>query len=120
VFDPIAYAKRLERLASMLDRSGRPQGVPDGRSRFSSLERVHRILSELPTREPFWKVLTQVVRNNPAVANNIVMLMAVYLHLGPYTQFIISAIERRLATLDSESMVPALDGEIMVPAVAAE
>lgn len=109
VFDPIAYAKRLERLASLLDRSGRPQGVPEGDlgSKFSSLERVHRILGQLPTREPFWKVLTQVVRNNPAVANHIVMLMAVYLHLGPYSRYIISAIERRLAVLDGETMVAA-------------
>ena len=38
------------------------------------------------------------------------MLMAVYLHLGPYSRYIIASIERRLAALDAER----------VPAVAAE
>jgi hypothetical protein len=39
------------------------------------------------------------------------MLMAVYLHLGPYSRYIIAAIERRLAALDAESMVPAVAAE---------
>jgi Domain of unknown function (DUF4070) len=60
VFDPVAYAKRLDRLVSLLDCSGRPRELPEGdlRSKFGSLDRIHRILSELPTREPFRKVLT--------------------------------------------------------------
>jgi hypothetical protein len=36
--------------------------------------------------------------------------LAVYLHLGPYSRYIIASIERRLAALDAER----------VPAVAAE
>jgi hypothetical protein len=36
--------------------------------------------------------------------------LAVYLHLGPYSPYIIASIERRLAALDAER----------VPAVAAE
>jgi radical SAM superfamily enzyme YgiQ (UPF0313 family) len=112
IFDPAAYAKRLDRLVSMVDCSGRPRKLPEGdlRSKFSSLDRIHRILSELPTREPFRKVLTNCINTNPAVISYIVMLMAVYLHLGPYSRYIIAAIERRLAALDAER----------VPAVAAE
>jgi hypothetical protein len=41
--------------------------VGDLRSKFSSLDRIHRILSELPTREPFRKVLTNCINTNPAV-----------------------------------------------------
>jgi radical SAM superfamily enzyme YgiQ (UPF0313 family) len=112
VFDPAAYANRLDRLVSLVDCSARPRELPAGdlRSKFSSLDRIHRILSELPTREPFRKVLSKCVNTNPAVISYIVMLMAVYLHLGPYSRYIIASIERRLAALDAER----------VPAVAAE
>jgi len=39
------------------------------------------------------------------------MLMAVYLHLGPYSRYIIDSIERRLTALDAEGMVPQVAAE---------
>jgi radical SAM superfamily enzyme YgiQ (UPF0313 family) len=113
IFDPAAYAERLDRLVWLVDCSGRPRELPVGdlRSKFSSLDRIHRILSELPTREPFRKVLTNCINSNPAVISYIVMLMAVYLHLGPYSRYIIDSIERRLTALDAEGMVPQVAAE---------
>jgi hypothetical protein len=40
-----------------------------------------------------------------------VMLMAAYLHLGPYSRYVISSIDRRLAALDAEDMVPPVAAE---------
>jgi hypothetical protein len=104
---------RLHILASLIDCSGRPRELPEGdlRSKFSSLDRIHRILSELPTREPFRKVLTNCINTNPAVISYIVLLMAVYLHLGPYSRYVIASIERRLTALDAEGMVPQVAAE---------
>jgi hypothetical protein len=64
IYDPVAYAKRLDRLVSLIDCSGRPHEMPEGDlpSKFSSLERIRRILSELPSREPFRKVLTNCMK----------------------------------------------------------
>jgi hypothetical protein len=42
------------------------------------------------------KVLTNCINTNPAVISYIVMLIAVYLHLGPYSRYIIDSIERRV------------------------
>jgi radical SAM superfamily enzyme YgiQ (UPF0313 family) len=114
VFDPVVYAKRLDRLASMLDRSGRPQEASEGdlRHKFNSIERAHRIVTQLPgTREPFWKTLTSCAKTNPGALRYIVMLMAIYLHLGPYSRYVISAVERRIAALDAEALVPAVAAE---------
>ncbi len=112
IFDPYAYARRLDRLISMLDRSGRPQ-MPEGdlRTKFGSMERVHRIISQLPVREPFWNTLTTCYKKNPAVMHYVLILMAVYLHLRPYSQFIIATIDRRLAALEARDMVPAVAAE---------
>jgi len=113
VFDPVTYAKRLDRMISMLDRSGRPQELhrDDLRGKFGSMEKVHRIMSGLPAREVFWKTLTFSVKNKPAVMNSLLMLMAVYLHLGPYSRYAIGAAERRLAALDGPDLVPAVAAE---------
>ena len=113
IYDPDNYAKRLDRLISLVDCSGRPRAIQEGdlRSKFGSLEKINQILSEVPKREPFRKVLKNCVRANPAVINYIVMLMAAYLHLGPYSRFVIGSVERRLAALEAEPRVPAVAAE---------
>ena len=51
------------------------------------------------------------MKANPAIINYIVMLMAAYLHLGPYSRYIISTINRRLAALEAENMLPRVAAE---------
>jgi len=113
IFDPVAYANRLDRMVAMLDRSGRRRELhrDDLRSNFGSLEKVHRIMSGLPAREVFWKTFTGCVKSKPAVTTSLLMLMAVYLHVGPYSRYVIGAIERRLAELDAPDLAPAVAAE---------
>jgi len=103
VYSPAAYARRLSRLAVMLDRSDRRRELPDGdtRKRLAGLDSVHRIMQTLPeVREPFWKTFVEVAKTNPAALRYIVMLMALYLHLGPFSKHVIGEIDRRIAELD--------------------
>ena len=63
-----AYAARLQRLASLLDRSASHRSVPIGdlRGSVGAMAAAHRIVSALPeTREPFWRVFTTCARENP-------------------------------------------------------
>ena len=103
VFNPRAYAGRLSQLAVMLDRSDRRHDLPDGdiRKRLGSIEGVHRIMRALPeAREPFWIVFVEVAKTNPNALRYIVMLMALYMHLGPFSKNVIGEIDRRIAQLD--------------------
>jgi Domain of unknown function (DUF4070) len=103
VFSPAAYAGRLSRLAAMLDRSGRRHDLPDGdiRRRLGSIEGVHRVIRALPdAREPFWNTFVQVAKSNPNALRYIVMLMALYMHLGPFSKHVIGEIDRRIFELD--------------------
>ena len=68
-------------------------------------------MGQLPMRERFWKTLTNCVKNNPRVMTSLMMLMAVYLHLGPYSRFIISAMDRRIAEIDAKESVPLVAAE---------
>jgi hypothetical protein len=100
IYQPAAYAARLQRLASLLDRSASHRSVPIGdlRGSVGAMELVHRIVSALPeTREPFWRVFITCARENPNATRIIVGLMALYLHLGPFSRRVIAEIDRRIA-----------------------
>jgi radical SAM superfamily enzyme YgiQ (UPF0313 family) len=103
VYSPTAYAGRLSRLAAMLDRSDRRRDLPDGdvRKRLGGIDSVHQIMRALPAvREPFWKTFVEVAKTNPGALRYIVMLMALYIHLGPFSKRVSSEIDRRIDELN--------------------
>jgi radical SAM superfamily enzyme YgiQ (UPF0313 family) len=105
VYEPSAFAGRLERLAGMLDRTGRPADVPGFGRVKGSLGVAHEIISRLPeARQPFWETFVKCGKSNPAAVRYIVMLMAFYLHLGPFAREVIATIDKRLAELDLEAV----------------
>jgi len=102
VYDPAAYAGRLERLTGMLDNSHRKRLslANDSRQRFSGADMVQRIVGSLPEpREVFWPAFKRCVSSNPQSARWIVALTALYLHLGPFSRFVIGQIEKKIADL---------------------
>ncbi|HWP25019.1 MAG TPA: B12-binding domain-containing radical SAM protein [Xanthobacteraceae bacterium] len=108
VFDPTAYAGRLDRLVGMLDRSGRNRELPEGdvRRNLASIDTVQKIINRMPeVRDVFWRSFMHCARNNPAALRYVVMLMAMYLHLGPFSRHVIAAIDRRIAEIDGGQMV---------------
>jgi hypothetical protein len=99
VYDPVAFAGRLERLTSMLNNFNRKRQTraSDARHGFSGSDMVHRIISTLPEpREIFWQALRRCVSSNPQSARWIVALTALYLHLGPFSRYVIGLIEQRI------------------------
>jgi radical SAM superfamily enzyme YgiQ (UPF0313 family) len=106
IYEPEAYAARLQRLASLLDRSKARRDLPTGdlHGKVGSLDLLHRIVTTLPeAREPFWRVFLTCARENPRAARIIVSLMALYLHLGPFSRRVIAEIDRRI---DCDAVAP--------------
>ena len=103
VFSPQAYAGRLSRLAAMLDRTGRPKQLADGDIRKNhGVDVLYGIIKALPeVREPFWKTFVEVGKKNPGALRQVVTLMAMYLHLGPFSRHVIAEIDRRIAMEDA-------------------
>ena len=103
IYDPAAYAGRLLRLSKMLNKSTRKQQTraQDSRRNFGSLEMMNRIITNLPEpRDLFRRTLIQCVSNNPNSARWIVALMALYLHLGPFSRMVIAQIDNIIAGLE--------------------
>jgi hypothetical protein len=91
----------------MLDRSDRRHDLPDGdvRKRLGSIEGVHKVMRALPeARQPFWNTFVEVAKTNPNALRYIVMLMALYMHLGPFSKHVIGEINRRIAELDQANL----------------
>ena len=104
VFAPENFARRLERLATMLDRSDR-RNTPvagDRRGAVSDVEMVRTIINAVPgTREVFWNTFKTVARSNPHALRYIMILMSLYMHLGPFSKRVSAEIDRRIAEIDA-------------------
>ena len=99
IYDPAVYAGRLQRLASLLGTSNpnRQVRANNSRSKLGGLEVVHRIVSKLPgAQDIFTKTIIQCASSNPQWARIIVLLTALYLHLGPFSRHVIRQIELEL------------------------
>jgi hypothetical protein len=114
VYAPENFARRLEKLATMLDRSDR-RNTPapgDRRGETSSSEMIHSIINAVPgTREIFWNTFKTIARTNPGALRHITVLMSLYMHLGPFSKRVSAEIERRIAEIDE--MAPNVPAAVM-------
>jgi hypothetical protein len=107
VYDPAAYAGRLERLTGLLNNSNRKRQTTarESRHRFSGSEMINRIITNLPEpRAIFWPAFTRCVSRNPQSARWIVALTALYLHLGPFSRYVIGQIEQQIEDLEMSTL----------------
>jgi radical SAM superfamily enzyme YgiQ (UPF0313 family) len=109
VYDPVAFAGRLRRLAGLLDNSKRKRQTraDDARRKFSASEILHRILTNLP--EPhamFRQTLAECMSINPRSARWIMALMGLYLHLGPFSRYVVQQIELKIEEIERDGFDP--------------
>ncbi len=119
VYSPEAYCRRIDRLVSLLDCTGRRRELPKGdvRAKIGTFNVVQEILKRMPEhRERFWKTFTNALNTNPGSLRAVVTLMGFYLHIGPYARYAVEQIDRQIAALESEDFVPPK----LLPAVAAQ
>ena len=114
VYSPAAYAGRVDRLMTLLDRSRQRHELAEGdiRAKLGAMETVHRVVSALPeARGPLWQTFMNCAKRDTSSARIAVQMIAAYAHLGPFSRKVIAAIDERLA---------ALDGHMPNPVVAAD
>jgi hypothetical protein len=92
----------------LLDCSIRRRELPEGdaRRRLSTIRMVHELLSRLPEgRERFWKAFITCMSRNPDSVRAIVTLMAFYLHVGPYSRYVMKQIDRQIEDIEQGRFV---------------
>ena len=107
VYTPEAFCGRVKRMVAMLDRKDRKYKVREGdvRKRMEGFSAVHDILSRLPEhRGVMWDALRSCLQTNPDASRDAAMLMAFYLHLGPYSQQLIATVSRQIEALETQQL----------------
>ncbi len=97
IYEPEAYARRVERLSGLLKSHQERRALAgDFRHGFGASEMLTRIITRLPEpRDVFWPALKRCVTTNPQSARWLVALFALYLHLGPFSRYVIGKIDEK-------------------------
>jgi radical SAM superfamily enzyme YgiQ (UPF0313 family) len=122
IYDPVAFCDRVTRLGRMLDRSRQQRGLPAGDPRRSrtGLDTLQRLINTMPeARELFWKTFTDCVSHNPMAVRHLMMMLALYLHLGPFSRSVVTKIDRQIAALDADEWIAPATKALPVAAMTA-
>jgi hypothetical protein len=68
---------------------------------------LHRLISNLPEpHDVFRQLLTDCMATNPRSTRYIVTLLAFYLHLGPFSRYVIGQIDDKIEAIELTAAVP--------------
>jgi len=122
IYDPVAFAGRLRRLSDMLDNSTRKGQVraTDAKRKFSSAGMLHKLMASVPEpRDLFRETFSHCLKTNPRSARWIIGQMAFYLHLGPFSRFVINEIDLKIDQIDASALTAQPKASSSVPALSA-
>jgi len=120
VYRPASYYERVRTVARLLDRPVLDRSAnkdPPRRSVFGIRKRdlalLWRLVWRIAVRQPgalghFLKVFCECARKNPRAIDCVGILAAFYLHLGPFSRFVMSVVDRQIAEIDSGKWQPPL------------
>ena len=120
IYRPAVYYRRVRTVARLLDRPAVDRSAskdPRPLSLFGltmrDLALLRRLVWRIALRQPgvlwpFLRVFGECAWKNPRAIDYVGTLAAFYLHLGPFSRFVISVIDRQIAEIDSGTWQPPL------------
>jgi radical SAM superfamily enzyme YgiQ (UPF0313 family) len=104
VYSPGAYFARLRKMVSMLDMSG-PNGDVMNARLFSDLKKLGRLVWSITLHKPehrghLWHMIAYTLRHNPRALNPMLQMVALYVHLGPFSRFVLQRIDEQIAEIE--------------------
>jgi radical SAM superfamily enzyme YgiQ (UPF0313 family) len=120
IYRPAAYYERVRTVARLLDRPALDRSASKDAPppRFFAIPKrdlvlLWRLVSRIALRQPdalwpFCKVVFECLRKNPRAIDYVGILAAFYLHLKPFSRFVISVVDRQIAEIDSGEWRPPL------------
>ena len=106
IYDPFVFCARVERLIGQLRCSSQQYSPDDFRGRHG-VETVRRMVKWFPEwRDVLWRTFLRCYEINPSAVRQTVMLLSLFLHLGPYARQIIAETEKSIGDIDSGAFAP--------------
>ncbi|MGO4676909.1 B12-binding domain-containing radical SAM protein [Bosea sp. 2YAB26] len=105
VYAPGAFLGRVRRVGRMLDCTNRRLELPKSME-WQELKSSWRLLWRLSTmrgdvRREFWKTLVDCLAHNRRALPYVMMMVALYVHLGPFSRQVIAQVQQQIADIDS-------------------
>jgi radical SAM superfamily enzyme YgiQ (UPF0313 family) len=105
VYDPERYFRRLSKVGQMLNMSG-PGPRLSAAHILRDLTLFFRLAWNLNLRRPelrryFWTTLIECGLRNPRAVKSVLMMLALYVHLGPFSRSVTDQIERKIEEIDA-------------------
>jgi hypothetical protein len=103
IYSPVAYFERVRRVGRVLDRSGLRGQMAFKWSELVKLARVvwHMGVRSADVRREFWVTLLDCAWHNPLALEQVMYLMAFYLHHGRFSRVIIEEMARYIEAIDA-------------------
>ncbi len=108
IYDPVVFCARVERLIGRLNWSRAPRPYPPGdMRRRHGMETVQRLVNQVPEwRDLLWETFVRCYQINPRAVRQTVVLLSMFLHLGPYARHIIGETDSAIAQIDAGEFTP--------------
>lgn len=105
IYTDKAFFERMRRMTAAVDRPRLPVKF-NGKHWLRNLRIFGRTAFEITTRRPsmvipFWRYMAFVIRHNPRAVEFVTMNIMMYLHVGRFTQFVVTDMNRRIAQIDA-------------------
>ncbi len=99
VYRPADYFARVRRVGRLLRRPKLQVKIDKAglQHQLRSLRRLVRQSWRPGMRWQFWRTVADVLFHNPAALEFVLILCAFYLHLGPFSRFVIGELDRQIA-----------------------
>ena len=109
VYRPAAYFKRVRHVGRALRRPSR-QGAFSWKSLANDLAQFGWVLGSMSLRRPtlafhFLRTIIDCAKYNPGALESVVIMMAMYLHLGPFARQVAAELKQQIGELDSGKWV---------------
>jgi radical SAM superfamily enzyme YgiQ (UPF0313 family) len=120
VYEPDAYFERVRTLGRMLDRPSLPVRFSLAKT-WRELKGLGRLIRCVTFRRTdlaphFWRTVVDCLRHRPGNLEFVLAMIAFYLHLGTFAQFLIKDLDRQIPALDAEAVRQPRALKLPVPA----
>jgi radical SAM superfamily enzyme YgiQ (UPF0313 family) len=107
IYDPVAYAGRVKRLTALLNNASRARqikGSVSGRT-TGNIELMQRLFAGLPEpKRIFREAVSNCAATNPKSVRYILGKLAFYMHLGPFSRYVMGRLDEMIADLDETEL----------------
>ena len=102
-FAPTPFFSRVRETSRMLDCSTKRLRIPL-KNMLRDLRAFPKIIGRLgfqpATRYEFWKTFVDVLLHNPRAVRYSMSIVSLYLHFGPFREYVLTRIDKEIAQLD--------------------